>query len=77
LAWQQHVLNYVRRRTTKPYQYVKPSRKDLRRRYPPHLSHEEIATLAYEFWQAQGSPEGGDLMNWLQAEEHLVSRAAV
>jgi len=41
----------------------------------PHPSHEEIARLAYAYWEARagqgGSPEG----DWYQAEQEIQHRA--
>ena len=38
------------------------------------LSHEEVAHLAYELWQARGCPEGSSEIDWLHAEQELRSR---
>jgi len=35
------------------------------------LSREEIAVLAYSFWEQDGHPEGRDLEHWLMAEAQL------
>jgi len=34
-------------------------------------SHEDIATLAYELWEARGGIHGGDERDWLEAEHRL------
>jgi hypothetical protein len=45
-----------------------------------HLSdlvdQEEIARLAYEFWEARGCPDGSPEEDWLRAERDLQSRKA-
>jgi hypothetical protein len=35
------------------------------------VNHEEIAHLAYQFWQKDGCPHGRDQHYWLEAELHL------
>ena len=39
----------------------------------PRQSYDQIAVRAFELWEAQGSPEGADLRNWLDAERQLRS----
>ncbi len=34
-------------------------------------THEQIATLAYQFWQARGCPQGSPEEDWFRAEEEL------
>lgn len=34
-------------------------------------THEEIAALAYSFWEARGCPEGSPEEDWLNAERAL------
>jgi len=34
-------------------------------------SHEDIAKLAYELWEARGRVDGGDEQDWLKAERRL------
>src|ERR1700683_3610602 len=46
------------------------SRQDAR---PVSPCRDEIAALAYTYWELQGSPEGNDLDNWFRAEESLGS----
>ena len=45
-----------------------------------HLSEvadqQEIARLAYEFWEARGCPHGSPEEDWLRAERDLQSRKA-
>jgi hypothetical protein len=45
-----------------------------------HLSElvdqQEIARLAYEFWEARGCPDGSPEEDWLRAERDLQSRKA-
>ena len=36
--------------------------------------HEEIARLAYSYWEARGRPEGSPEEDWLRAERTLQSR---
>ena len=33
---------------------------------------EAIATLAYEYWEADGRPNGKDIEHWLKAEQTLT-----
>ena len=37
-------------------------------------THEEIAKLAYSYWEAGGRREGTTLSDWLQAERALSDR---
>jgi hypothetical protein len=37
----------------------------------PKVSEQEIATRAYELYQARGANDGSDLDDWLQAEREL------
>jgi hypothetical protein len=34
---------------------------------------EEIAKLAYSYWQADGCPEGSDMRYWLRAESEVLA----
>lgn len=34
-------------------------------------THEEIAMLAYRFWEARGRPQGSGVEDWLRAEREL------
>jgi hypothetical protein len=38
-----------------------------------HPTPDQIATRAYEIWEAHGRPQGYDLNHWLQAEAELAS----
>jgi hypothetical protein len=40
------------------------------------FGHAEISALAYEHWQARGSPHGSAQEDWFHAAEDLRSRAA-
>jgi hypothetical protein len=40
------------------------------------FGHDEIATLAYELWQARGCPHGSPEEDWLRAETELRSRVS-
>jgi hypothetical protein len=40
-----------------------------------HLSHEEIARLAYSYWQACGCQDGSSEQDWLRAERDLLELA--
>lgn len=40
------------------------------------FGHDEIATLAYEFWQARGCPYGSPKEDWIRAERELRARAS-
>lgn len=42
------------------------------KRYPP--SHDEIARLAYSYWQARRGEEGSACEDWLRAEQELTRR---
>jgi hypothetical protein len=50
------------------------------RRYepkPPRIpTHEEIARLAYSYWEAGGWQPGSEQENWLRAERDLKLRSA-
>jgi hypothetical protein len=35
------------------------------------VNYEEVARLAYAYWQARGCPEGSPLDDWLRAEAEL------
>lgn len=35
------------------------------------VSADAISRRAYEIWEQEGRPEGGDLRHWLQAEQEL------
>ena len=37
-------------------------------------SHDEIARLAYSYWEARGGPHGSALDDWLRAERDLLER---
>jgi hypothetical protein len=39
------------------------------------FGHDDIAALAYELWQARGSPEGSPQEDWFHAAEQLRSRS--
>ena len=39
------------------------------------FGHEDIATLAYELWQARGCPHGSAEQDWYQAAEQLRLRS--
>ena len=39
---------------------------------PP--SHEEIARLAYAYWEARGHPHGSAQEDWFRAEHELLRR---
>ena len=37
-------------------------------------NQQEVAALAYEFWQARGCPDGSPEQDWFRAERELQSR---
>ena len=37
-------------------------------------SHEEIARLAYAYWEARGHPHGSAQEDWFRAERELLRR---
>ena len=41
---------------------------------PP--SHQEIARLAYAYWEARGHPHGSAQEDWFRAEQELLRRGA-
>ncbi len=41
------------------------------------FGHDDIAALAYQFWEARGRPEGSPEEDWLRAAEQLRARALV
>jgi hypothetical protein len=49
---------------------VDPVRRDRGQR----VEQQEIAVLAYEFWQARGCPNGSPEEDWFRAEQELQSR---
>lgn len=40
------------------------------------VDEQEIAKLAYEFWQARGCPDGSPEEDWFLAERELQSRSS-
>jgi len=38
------------------------------------LNHEDIARLAYQFWEERGCPSGSSEIDWLRAEQELQAR---
>jgi hypothetical protein len=40
----------------------------------PGVTHEEIARLAYSYWEARGHQGGSPEADWLRAEQELKSR---
>jgi len=49
---------------------LRPARNVIRTEPP----HEEIARLAYSYWEARGCPHGSSLEDWLRAERDLRDR---
>jgi DUF2934 family protein len=43
---------------------------------PPEPTHDEIARLAYSYWESGGRREGSSMGDWLRAERELRERAA-
>jgi len=41
----------------------------------PHPTNQDIAALAYDFWEQNGEPAGKDVDFWLHAEQLLLSSA--
>jgi hypothetical protein len=39
-----------------------------------HPRHDDIALLAYSYWEARGQPEGSPDIDWFRAEEELKKR---
>ncbi|MCC6368573.1 MAG: DUF2934 domain-containing protein [Bryobacterales bacterium] len=39
--------------------------------------HDEIARLAYSFWEQRGGQDGNAVEDWLRAERHLLNGAAL
>lgn len=39
----------------------------------PSVSHESIAALAYQLWEARGCPEGSPEQDWHQAQQMLAA----
>ena len=52
-------------------QAAAPRRRVLRATAVEPLSHDEIARLAHELWQARGCPHGSAEVDWLRAEQEL------
>lgn len=40
-----------------------------------HFGHDEIALLAYSFWEQRGRPEGSEGEDWYRAVKELRTRA--
>lgn len=40
----------------------------------PSPDHEEIARLAYSYWEARGSQDGSAQDDWLRAEQEIRSQ---
>jgi len=40
----------------------------------PAPSHDEIASLAYAYWEARGRQHGAHLEDWYRAERELLRR---
>ena len=40
----------------------------------PHLTHEQIASLARALWQQRGCPEGSSEEDWYRAEQELFAQ---
>jgi hypothetical protein len=40
------------------------------------IEHEEIALLAYSYWEARGCPYGSPEEDWFRAERDLCQKAA-
>lgn len=38
------------------------------------LNHEEVARLAYQFWEERGCPFGSSEVDWWRAEQELRAR---
>jgi hypothetical protein len=38
------------------------------------LNHEEVARLAYQFWEERGCPFGSSEVDWWRAEQELLAR---
>ncbi len=38
------------------------------------LNQEEVARLAYQFWEERGCPFGSSEIDWLRAEQELQAR---
>ena len=43
----------------------------------PAIAHEEIAQLAYFYWEARGCPFGSPEEDWLRAEQDLQRKVTV
>ena len=41
---------------------------------PEPENQQEVAALAYEFWQARGCPDGSPEEDWFRAERELKNR---
>ena len=41
----------------------------------PMFHHDDVAALAYQFWQDRGCPEGSGEEDWLRASRELRNRA--
>jgi hypothetical protein len=61
-------------RTHASHVHRQPARADDTERVRRVPAHEEIARLAYSYWEARGRSHGLALEDWLRAERELSER---
>lgn len=61
--------------STAPKMAVSPTTPETTDR--PSATHEEIAQLAYQYWEARGRPLGSAEQDWLRAEGDLMMERLV
>lgn len=57
--------------STAPKMAARPTSGDVADSAPAAPTHEEIATLAYHYWESRGRPIGSPEEDWLRAERDV------
>ena len=71
--------SYRTSQETKPIRSIKPESKpptDPSDMTQQSRDHQEIAQLAYSYWEARGRQDGSAEADWLQAEQALYGNAS-
>ena len=61
-------------KTHTPRTVLKPVLKRYEPKPPRIPTHQEIARLAYSYWEARGRQHGGPEEDWYRAERELAAR---
>lgn len=51
-----------------------PEAKAVQEQHMHGLNHDEVARLAYQFWEERGRPCGSSEIDWWRAEQELLGR---